>query len=472
MAKIWKIGLPCLAGIFLLYACISYPFFPAPTPDEGGPVERRLIRAEPELKPDWITTIPESEEELFFVGVSRFLSTAADARNAAREDAFIQIMRFYGEFIRSEAVEKASFTGSSSDTIAAWINREEEISNFAQAVVSQVGTGHYYTEIYLNGQNQEEYLVYVLCQIPRQKAEQDIADFAKNTSERYGNLLATPPTLHAALVMYGDILAALEKNPLHRAVAYYDGPDGRVSLYEYLSLQLNTLAGSVSFAPLPSAAVEKTGVLDTTVTLASPLISPTGALDCAVSIYGMNNPSPTAKYTVRADNSFSLKIFTSRLEPGRYMVRLELLFNEINPRIRKNPVESFSLEVRPMSASAGFVVTGGSLSETEKNALIQGIQQGIQNYGVPVNLQPDGAEQGGNMFSVTLAFREQAPEPPFNRALLICEAAISFSRNGQTQESASKRIVEFDAAGAVGQVRKFIVENEVFFRNVTKKLSQ
>lgn len=480
--------LSSLAGIFVLYACVSTPVsVPAsadPRQNEGrlethesqksGRAERRLIRAEPEQKPAWIGTIPKTGEELFFVGVSRAFATAADARNDARENAFIQVMRFYGEFIQSSAVEKTYFTGSSAETITALINREEEISNFAQAVVSQIGTDSYYTEIYLDGQNREEYVVYALCQIPRKKAEQDIADFAKNTSERYGNLLAAPPTLHSALLLYGDTLATLEQNPLHRAVAYYDSPDGRVNLYEYLNLQLNTLAGSVSFAPLPSAVVEKTDTLDTIVTISSPLTAVIGAIDCAVSIYGMNNSAPKVKYTVNADNSFSLKIFSSHLEPGRYTVQLELALNEINHRVRKNPVGGFSFEVMPMSATVDFVISGDStgIGDTEKNALIQGIQQGIQTYGVPVILKTDTVKQGGAVFTVTLNLRQQAPVPPANRTLLICDTAIAFSRGRATHESASKRITEIDAAGVVSQVRKFIGENQSFFKNVTNKLSQ
>jgi hypothetical protein len=492
MTRIWGLILPCLAGIFVLYACVSYPISPVPEPlerrpenvriQDGGPAEelpfgRRLLRTEPEVKPKWVDSLSWSgeeppPEELRFVGTSRFLSTAADARNEARESAFIQVMRFYGEFIQSSGAEKSSFTGSSAGTIAAWINREQEISNFAQAVVSQIRTDEYYTEIYLNGKNQEEYVVYTLCQIPRKKAEQDIADFAKNTSERYGNLLITPPSLHAALVMYGDTLAALERNPLHRAVAYYDAPGGRVNLYEYLSLQLNALAGSVVFAPLPSGTVEKTGVLDTTVTVVSSMIDSVGSVDCGVTIYGMNNPAPKAKYTVSADNSFSLRIFSSRLEPGRYTVQLELLLKEIDPRIRKNPSGSFNLEVTPLSAGVNIAVSGESIGKPEKDALVQGIQQGIEKYGVPVNLKTGEPEQGGAVFTVTLNFRRPDPVPFLNISLVICEGTISFSRNGRTQESASKQVSEFDAAGAAGQVRKFIEENEAFFRNTANKLSQ
>jgi hypothetical protein len=474
----------CLAGIFVLYSCVSYPVSPTlqarkDEPEntrllESGPAERRLIRSEPELKPVWKDSPPKSGEEFFFVGVSKVFSTAAGARNDARENAFIQVMRFYGEFIRSSAIEKTYVINDSAETLSTLINREEEISNFAQAVVSQVGTDQYYTEIYLNGQNQEEYVVYALCQIPRQRAEQDIANFAKNTSERYANLLATPPTFHSTLLLYGDTLTALEQNPLHRAVAYYDGLDGRVNLYEYLSIQLNILASSVSFAPLSPGVVEKPDTLDTTVTVSSPRIAAVGTLECGVNIYGMNNQSPNVKYTVGADNTFSLKIFTSRLEPGKYTVQLELLLNEINPRIRKNPVGGFSLEVKPMSASADFVISGDStgIGEAEKNIMVQGILQGIQTYSVPVSLKIDTAERWDNSFTVTLKFRQQAPVPPSNRTLVICDAAIVFVRNGVIQESASKQISEIDTAGTVSQVRKFIGENQIFFQNVIKNLSK
>jgi hypothetical protein len=472
----------CLAGMILAGACVSNPppqMEPAGSAGlpENGAVkgyipERRLLRTEPESAPAWKNTPPASGEEIYFIGVSRFLATAAEARNDARENAFIQVMRFYGEFIQSTAVERSSIKGSSAETLAALVDREEELTNFAQAVVSQVGTGGYYTEIYLNGENREEYVVYALCQIPRQKAEQDIADFARNTSERYANLLAAPSNLRAVLLLYGEILTALEQNPLHRMVAYYDSPGGRVNLYEYLSLQLNTLAAGVSFASLPSMTVEKTGTLTAMITVLSPFTGAAGALDCAVSIYGMNNSAPTVKYAVGVDNSFLLTIFSSRLEPGRYTVQLELLLGDVNPRIRRNPSVSFSFEVRPLTARVDVTVAGDipGIGDTEKAILIQSVQQGIQSYGVPVNLTAGGTEQ--SIFTITLGLRRQAPVPPLNRELIICDTVISFSRNGLTRESASTRVTEIDIPGMVNQIRRFISENEAFFQNVAGNLLQ
>jgi hypothetical protein len=474
----------CLAGIFVLYGCASYPVSPGAQSNEGamenirssesGPPERRLIRSEPEPPPIWKDILPKTGEELFFVGVSRIFGSAADARNDARENAFIQVMRFYGEFIRSGAVEKSYFSGSSAETIAVLVDREEEISNFAQAVVSQIGTDKYYTEIYLNGRNQEEYIVYALCQIPRQKAEQDIADFAKNTSERYGNLLAKQATLHSTLRLYEDTLKALEQNPLHRAVAYYDGPGGRVNLYEYLSLQINTLAGGVYFDPLSSVLVQKTDTLETAVTVYSPFIAAAGALNCMVAIYGGNNLSPTVTYTADADNSFLLRIFTSRLEPGRYTVSLELLLNEISPRIQKNPTAGFSFEVTPIAAAVEF--EGGDLPEEAKSAFIRGLQRGLQNSAVPVRLgQSPGETQNRYAFIITVQTRIQPPSPPVNIALLLCDADIAFALNGTiVRQSERKRITEAasDTARAFSLAADYVRDNRAFFQGVAEALTR
>lgn len=455
-----------LTLIFIVCSCISPPppalqaeggysvgresGAPGEQPPEREAPARRLVRTEPEQTPTWKDKPPRSEEEIFFVGLSRPFSSTAEARNDARENAFTQVMRFYGEFIRSSAVERSSFSGGSADAITALVNREEELMNFAQAVVSQVGTDGYYTETYLNGQNREEYVVYALCRIPRQKAEQDIADFAKNTSERYGNLLAAPSSLRSALSAYGDILTALEQNPLHRTVVYYDSPAGRVNLYEYISLQLNTLAGGVSFASLPSAAVERGNTLDAAVRILAPL--PAGGLDCAVNIYGMNNPSPTAKYTAGADGSFLLKIFSSRLEPGKYTVQLEALLRELNPRIKQNSLGSFALEVRPAQADVKFA---GELTQAEQRALSQAVQQALQKHNVPL--------LAGHEFLVAFNARPQA-EPVSGTSILRCDVSVSLRSAGSVLfQSASRRITEISRDQALKLAADYIVDNKDFW---------
>lgn len=79
------------------------------------------------------------------------------------------------------------------------------------------------------------------------RAERDIEGFALNISERYGNLIRTQTTLTGGLKACAETRAALEQNPLHRTIAWYDTAEGRVGLYEYCGLLINALAESVRF---------------------------------------------------------------------------------------------------------------------------------------------------------------------------------------------------------------------------------
>jgi hypothetical protein len=311
--------------------------------------KRELLRTESAQAPIWKDTLPQSATEIYFAGVSRAYDTAADARNAAREDAFTQIVKYYGQYIEATGIEKSSFSGSSGEILTPYIEREEEITRFAEAVVSQVGADKYYTEVYLNSKNKEEYIVYVLCQISRERAERDIDNFAKNISEHYGNLIRTQNDLITALKVYSDIREALRNNPLHRIVSWYDSPGGRVGLYEYCGVQINALTNSVSFTPIPPSTVQKGEDLNTTVQLSSSLFQSIGSARCGVSIQGNNNPAPPAVYTVGRDNDFLLQIHTEKLDAGKYNVRLELLLNEGVPSLRQNPASGFSFEVTPLN---------------------------------------------------------------------------------------------------------------------------
>jgi hypothetical protein len=308
-----------------------------------------LLRTEPARAPDWKDTPPRNGEEIYFVGVSRAYDTAADARNAAREDAFAQVVRYYGQYIRAVGIERSSLSGSSDEILTPYIEGEEEITRFAEAVVSQVGADRYFTEVYLNKTGREEYVVYVLCQIGRAKAERDIAGFARNISERYGNLIQTQNTLTGAIKACAEIREALGDNPLHRAVAWYDAPEGRVGLYEYCGLLINALAESVRFEAPPAAAVQRGESFTGIIKLDSAVFKEIGSVFCRVGVAGRNNAAPDVFYPLEGNNAFTLPIHTARLEPGNYTVQLELLLNQISPLARRNPRGGFSLEVQPLN---------------------------------------------------------------------------------------------------------------------------
>ena len=254
-----NLNLTCRGASALLFLTTIY-FFTVSVPafsngvkdrQEETPV-RTLVSAEPSVKPEWVDVVPQSAAEIFFVGASQIFNTPANARDNARENARIQVLEYYGQVIERQAISLSAISGSTRDTLAAYVVREDEIRTYAQNVVSEVGTVAYYTETYLNSENREEYIVYTLHSISRQKAEEEIAGFAKNVSERYTASFSQWRTLKAALEGYAFIARSLEQNPLHRVMAYYQTPAGRAGLYEYVRLQINELANSVSIEAIPA----------------------------------------------------------------------------------------------------------------------------------------------------------------------------------------------------------------------------
>jgi hypothetical protein len=447
-----------------LLSCVSVPPSAEPTQSaQPVPVTRKtLLRSEPQEKPVWVDTIPKSDTELFFVGTSLMLDTVAQSRDAARENAFTQIVKYYGQYIKATGIERSSLSGSSDEILTPYIEREDEITRFAETIVSQVGANNYYTEVYINAKNKEEYIVYVLCQISRNRAERDIDNFARNISERYGNLIRTQSTLVTALTVYADTANALRNNPLHRAVAFYDSPGGSVGLYDYCTAQISAIANSVSFAPVLQSSVQKGESFNTTVRLASSLFKNLGAPRCRVTIAGNNNTAPSALYTVGQDSSFSLVIHTEKLETGKYNVQLELLLSETTSAVRQNPSLGFSLEVTP--GTAVVEITGANLSETEKSTLIQGVQQGLQNNAVTLQIVPQKAQ---STFSIILNIKTQPPSPPLNTVLVLCDVSIAFKRNGTVIiQSETKHITETNTARAAALAAGFIRDNANFFLGV------
>jgi hypothetical protein len=114
-------------------------------------------------------------------------------------------------------------------------------------------------------------------------------------------------------------------------------------------IQIHAIANSVSFAPIPSAVVQKGEDLNTTVKLSSSLFQAIGAARCRVTISGNNNTAPSVVYTVTQDDSFLVQIHTRRLEAGTYNVKLELLLNEIAPSLGQNPSSGFSFKITPLN---------------------------------------------------------------------------------------------------------------------------
>ncbi|MDR1636914.1 MAG: LPP20 family lipoprotein, partial [Treponema sp.] len=405
-----------------------------------------LTAAQLAQRPPWILQPPESAEYLYFTGMAE-ADGESEARNAAVRNGFAAAASFYGNLIQSETIDHSIFMEDMRRTIAEATTYNDKTNSYTNAVVSDVRVIEYYTETYRASNTRLRYKVWALCRISRQKAEEDRANFAEDISGRYAHLLDTPyDTMSAALLSYSAVLSALEQNPLHRAVAYYDGPGGRVGLYDYCGVRLHAIAGNAGFDSLPAAAVRRGRPFTGTIRLSAGTFSEIGAVPCRVVITGKNNNTLPAEYPLEKNNSFALQIPTARLEAGTYTVQLELLLNAAAPALRQNPKGAFTLEVRPASAEIRF--GGDTLSGTEQRMLSQAVQEALQTYQVPLL---DGYD-----FLVTFSTRTRT-EQITGVNMLLCDVSISLNSGGSVlYQSSPEHFPEIDRDQALKKASDYI----------------
>ena len=374
---------------------------------------RILVSTDPLVTPPWVNKIPESETEIFYVGTSLGFGTQANARDNARENARIQVLEYYGQVIERQAISLSAVAGSTRDTFAPYIAREEEIRTFAQNVVSEVATLAYYTEMYLKSDNTEEYVVYTLHQINREKAESEISGFAKNISERYTASLSQFSTLKAALEGCTFIAKSLEQNPLHRILTYYETPTGRAGLYEYVRMQISELANSVSIGAIPSRMIQETESLDAPIKLNSSILPLTGLLDCQAKLYGTgSNEDIILPFKSAGEDPFILQI--RNVKPGPYNVTVEILLSDLTGGIARNTGTSFSFNVAPLNV----------LFDTP-DSIETGIKRAVDTLAARIQTQTE---------TVIGPFTMTGTDIPSELSLFLTEKVNHYAKNNQERK--------------------------------------
>ena len=166
----------------MLISCISVMY------EESSEKIATLVETTPSQRPDWIDSIPQSEETLYFVGISNGITTEKEARDDAYQNVIKQVVRYYGEIIKIQASGKKSIKSLSSDVIDTCMEMEESIQRYAEAYVHEILPENYYTEHWQIGEK-DEWKCWVKCSISKKKIQQEIENFATDISERYSSLL-------------------------------------------------------------------------------------------------------------------------------------------------------------------------------------------------------------------------------------------------------------------------------------------
>ncbi|MDR0683573.1 MAG: hypothetical protein LBF83_00365, partial [Spirochaetaceae bacterium] len=397
-----------------------------------------------------------------------------EAETAARQEALTQVMSFYGELLQSQSFEKP-IAG-----LADLLSREAEISGYARSTVSQAVTDNRYAEIYRNEKDQEEYIVYLFYALSRREAAENTQRFTDNLSRSYTDRLTPQDNLRDALLMYDSLLAGLGQNPLHRALAYYEGPDGKTSLYQYLSAGISGMVNGLAFDPIPLITIQKTDVLETAVTVSSKTIPSIGAVNTMIRIYQAGNTAPLETYQVPASsgNRFPLQIPTQVLTPGQYTVRLELLLKEVSNQsnqISKNISGEFSFEVSPVNVLIQF--NGEDLTGAEKRILEERLTEALKGNAVPVQIVTEPKEvQNRYSVMVTVNTGILPPLPPVNTMeSAFWDISLAFLKNGAVIQGTERNRMTLSRTNSdkiFSQVADYVRDSESFFQGINAAVSR
>lgn len=380
-----------LISVFFSTACVATK--PVMVSDNEKSIKREFVESNPPERPDWVDSIPQSDDELYFVGLSNGNATEKEARSDAYQNVLNQVVKYYGELIKSQASETKSVKALSSDVIDPYIESEEKIQRYAQAYVHEILPENYYTEHWLNG-FQDEYKCWVKCSVSKQKIQKEIENFAADISERYSSLLpenqnkkynSTKSVVEAYLAVY----EAVRKNPIHQAVAYAQTSAGKAALDEYALQQAKRIIQNISIERIDSTAyVEQGSQFYASVHLRSPDYEKITGMQAIVTLVNKNKKLGSTLYGINDKNEIEIIINTEKLSYGDYSVQIQLLtdsYAALGTVYAQNSSIAFAFGL--IHAGLEFVYSdskykSGELEKQIENAL----QEQVLNHELPIVL--------------------------------------------------------------------------------------
>lgn len=403
-----------------------------------------LVASFPSQRPDWCDSVPNSDDDLYFIGVSNYFTTESEARGDARNNAMNQIVKFYGTIIKNQSSETKSVKALSSDVIDPYLEREELIQSFAQRYISQVVAENYYVERYDIGGSQEQWLCYVKCSVSKERIQKEIETFASDISERYSALLPEKQpgkysSTGVAAETYLSVCKSIRENPIYQSVAYIDTDSGKAALDEYAMAQARHIVQNCTVAKTEyNDVIEKGSPFLGILKIASPDYANISGIKLKVSLVSKGEISGTAFYGLNSDNSTDVIIHTTALDYGTYTVEAQL-FSDMegfgaHPVFAGSTVMTF--EIVPIYAGIEFVYSG----EIEKDTRVEqkftdAIQDSIDKNKIPMFIDGDGKKVGQWKYVVHLNGTSLASHESVSKNKL--SGNIHIQKNNVTQVKSS-----------------------------------
>lgn len=447
--------------------------------------KKLLVASFPEQRPDWCDSIPASDANLYFIGVSNYFSTETEARGDARTNAMNQIVKFYGTVIKSQSNETKSVKALSSDVIDPYLEREELIQSFAQRYVSQVAAENYYVEQYSVESDKEQWLCYVKCSVPKEKVQKEIESFAADISERYAALLPEKQpgkyvSTGAAAEAYLSVCKAVRENPMYQSVAYFNAESGKTALDEYAISQAKRIMQNCAVAETKyEVTIEKGEPFLGTVKIKSPDYEKVSGIKAKVSLVSKGKVSGTAFYGLNADNSVDIIIHTVSLDYGTYTVEVQLLSDVkgFDADIVCTGSAVMMFEVVPVYAGIEFVYSGMA----EKNAHIEqkftdAMQGAIRKNEIPIFI--DGSKKESRWkFIIHLDGASLASHESVSKSKI--SGNIQIQKNGVTQVKSAdfsgiglSKMKDASMLDAAESCYKQLDKDSIFYSELKSKMEE
>jgi hypothetical protein len=290
-------------------------------------------------RPQWVDRPPaDTADTVYFRSLAE-----ADSREAAEQSA---INNLHAEAARYMLVSIRASDREDTRTVQRGANDvidEQFVSEFKSEIASHTGMllSGIKTESYCEQQaasyGRRLWRAWALGAASRQKLEAEMAEYPAKISAQYSSLIANGGSLAADIRNRESIMYALDKNPLHKDIAYLDIKTGRVNLYDYLSSQINTWAGSIAVAPIPGQKARKGETIRLPLAVTSSLYPSAGQFEYRITLFRTGGGGPPIAYNTAA-------IDTSPLPVGTYRGSVEIRLASLSPRLQ-NITREFSLDI-------------------------------------------------------------------------------------------------------------------------------
>ena len=451
------------------------------------PVRAELIEANPPLRPEWVDSIPLSDEYLYFVGLSNGIASEKEARSDAYQNVLSQVVKYYGQLIKSQATETKSVKALSSDVIDPYIESEEVIQRYAEAYVHEILPENFYTEHWIAGEK-DEWKCWVKCSVSKQKIQKEIDTFAESISERYSSLL---PENHknkytstkAAIQGYLDVYKKVHNNPIYQAIAYIQTPSGKASLDEYALLQANRIIQNITIQDIDyKENVEQGNQFKSKITLSSPdyeIITGFGAI---ISLNKNGKEIISAPFQIDDKNNIILTLNTEKLNYGDYSITVRLytdFFYELGTVYTSSTSISFSfgyikapIKIEYIKGNATAQITDLDNEVTSKIENL--LQEKISEYKIPIEI----AKESSSNSQFLLQIKSSELKASENVQKTKLSATILFQRDGVTLAKSSEASAiglsktNMATESAFEQICEQLKNNESFYKSLINSVGE